>query len=270
MAKSNAVCAKKGHELIKAIQDFSPKHQAWEVFQDFLKLSAISISNTVDWNNAAKREKEYLETIRSYQPDEQTKLTEMLAMLIKELTHELETRGPCDVLGEVFRGLQLHNRYHGQFFTPFHICEFIGEINMTDVLLEQSRGKEYISLCEPCVGSGGMVLGAAAAMHHNKINFQQRLLVTACDIDLKCVHMAYLQLSLYGIPAIIIHGNSLTSEEWSRWYTPMYMIEGWAFKERHTISDISEAVHEKETALADSEQDFCELTEDENGQMRLF
>jgi hypothetical protein len=32
--------------------------------------------------------------------------------------------------------------------------------------------------------------------------------------------MTYIQSLLYGIPAIVIHGNSLTSEEWSRWYSP--------------------------------------------------
>jgi len=32
--------------------------------------------------------------------------------------------------------------------------------------------------------------------------------------------MAYIQLSLYGNPAVIIHGNALTVEEWSHWFTP--------------------------------------------------
>ena len=54
--------------------------------------------------------------------------------------------------------------------------------------------------------------------------------------------MAYLQLSLYGIPAVIIHGNSLTNEEWSRWYTPVYMVEGWPFRER--VDNFLETIHE--------------------------
>lgn len=32
--------------------------------------------------------------------------------------------------------------------------------------------------------------------------------------------MAYIQLCLYQIPAVVIHCNTLTMEEWSRWYTP--------------------------------------------------
>lgn len=41
----------------------------------------------------------------------------------------------------------------------------------------------------------------------------------AQDIDIRRVWMAYIQLSLYGIPAMVIHGNTLTMEEWDRWYT---------------------------------------------------
>jgi hypothetical protein len=36
--------------------------------------------------------------------------------------------------------------------------------------------------------------------------------------------MAYIQLSLYGIPAMVIHGNTLTMEEWDRWYTPCALV----------------------------------------------
>ncbi len=32
--------------------------------------------------------------------------------------------------------------------------------------------------------------------------------------------MTYIQLSLYGIPAVVIHGNTLTQEAWSEWFTP--------------------------------------------------
>lgn len=55
-----------------------------------------------------------------------------------------------------------------------------------------------------------------------------------CDIDIKCVYMAYIQLSLYGIPAVVVHGNSLTVEEWSKWYTPIYLLDGWPLREKET------------------------------------
>ena len=49
---------------------------------------------------------------------------------------------------------------------------------------------------------------------------EKKTLLVAQDIDIRCVWMAYIQLSLYGIPAVVIHGNTLTMETWSQWYTP--------------------------------------------------
>jgi hypothetical protein len=44
--------------------------------------------------------------------------------------------------------------------------------------------------------------------------------------------MAYLQLSLLHIPARITHGNSLSLDEFSHWYTPAHILGGWNFKLR--------------------------------------
>ena len=91
----------------------------------------------------------------------------------------------------------------------------MGQVALADggeagnVASEALHKKGYLSVCEPCVGSGGMVLGFAKAMYNNKMNYCDQMVAYCCDIDIKCVHMAYLQLSLYGIPAVIIHGNSL-------------------------------------------------------------
>jgi hypothetical protein len=56
--------------------------------------------------------------------------------------------------------------------------------------------------------------------------------VTAVDVDEKAAHMAYIQLSLLGVPAIVIHGNTLSLQEWSHWYTPAHIFAGWSMKLR--------------------------------------
>lgn len=279
MAKSSSpVYVKHGAEIIKAIRNLRGYHSTWEVFQDFLAISSISISNCVDWGPQKEREKEYLQIINKYPPEEQSKLAEIFAVLVAELEHASQTDGPYDVLGEVFHGLELHNKYHGQFFTPFHICEMMGRMTVGDETDKVIQEQGYISLCEPCVGAGGMVLGFANAMQKNNLNYQTELCVTACDIDIKCVHMAYLQLSLFGIPATIIHGNSLSMEQWSVWHTPAYMLGLWPLKERRSIKSIAEATNnEKEKTVsldnkniaAAPENDF-EFIVNKNGQISLF
>lgn len=280
MAKSKApIYVKHGAEIIKAIRNLIGSHSAWEIFQDFLAISAISISNCVDLGPQKEREEEYLQIIKKYSPKEQSKLAEIFAALIAELEHANRTEGPYDVLGEVFHGLELHNKYHGQFFTPFHICEMMGQMLVGDKTDKSIQEQGYISLCEPCVGAGGMVLGFAKAMQKNNLDYQRELCVTACDIDIKCVHMAYLQLSLFGIPATIIHGNSLSLEQWSVWRTPAYMLGLWPLKEHRNIKSIAESTknNEKEKTVsldnknitAAPENDF-EFIVNKNGQMSLF
>ena len=220
-------------ELVKALRSVSYSHAIYEVFQDWLAVSAIAISNAVDWKQQKQREEVYMEIIQKYTKPEQEKLAEAFALLVLALQHEQDIHGPTDILGQVFHALELHSKYKGQFFTPPQVCEMMGMIALDGENLARTIEKNgYISVCEPCIGSGGMVLGAAKAMANRKLNYQTQMLVTGIDIDIKCVQMAYLQLSLMGIPAVIVHGNSLTNEEWSRWYTPAYILGRWSFKKQ--------------------------------------
>lgn len=220
--------------LERLILRMGSTHSTWKVFEDFLAISAISVSNAVDRGPWDERENEYLSIVSRYSKPELEQYVSMFSELVLAL--EQNSDHPRDVLGEVFHDLELHNHYTGQFFTPQHISEFMGKIAAIDV------GKTideygYCSVLEPASGSGTMVLGFAQAMKEQGYNYQQQFLAQAVDIDIRCVHMTYLQLSLYGIPAVVIHGNSLSMEEWSHWKTPMYLLGGWpihsAFQQRY-------------------------------------
>lgn len=58
----------------------------------------------------------------------------------------------------------------------------------------------------------------------------------AQDIDSRGVHMAYLQLSLLHIPAVVILGNTLLVEERERWHTPAHILGLWQQKLRRSYS----------------------------------
>ena len=125
---------------------------------------------------------------------------------------------PSDILGDIYHELRLNNEWNGQFFTPDHICRMMAE--MVNPVTENADRDGPITINEPTCGSGTMVIGAVWAMKRKNFDFQRNSFFVAQDIDIRCVWMAYIQLSLYGIPAVVIHGNTLTMEEWSRWYTP--------------------------------------------------
>ena len=208
--------------MLGAIQKLSYSRNTWQVFNDLIEIYATTLSNSVDLENWDEREKQYLDIISRYDKREVDLIVEMFAKLTMEL-EEIDKEGMLDdVLGRLFHALELHNKWKGQFFTPQNVCNMMAEmtVNNCDEII---KDKGYITVGEPACGSGAMVLGVANTLKKRGFNHQKNMVVTATDIDLKCVHMAYIQFSLYGIPAIVIHGNTLTMEEWSRWYTPMYV-----------------------------------------------
>lgn len=213
-------------ELFNFINKLTYSRDVWEVFSDFLEVSAISINNRVDIVNKQEREVQYLKTIGKYSREHQNLFPELFALLVLTLEYELEVGGPTDILGFLFYELELHNKYKGQFFTPQYVCDMMGKMsfNKNDKIALE---KGFITVSEPCCGSGAMILGFAKAVKECGYNYCKELVVTATDIDLKCVYMCYIQLALYGIPAVVIHGNSITNENWSCWYTPIYVLDGW-------------------------------------------
>lgn len=211
--------------LVELIKQASTSRSMWEVFFDFLEMTAISLRNAIEKND--QLEKRYLELINKYDQGTQTLFPRMLAFLVTTMDEEFATNGPTDVLGSIFNELKLYNEYTGQFFTPGSVSRLIGMLTVPEGAVEREM---TITLEEPAVGSGSMVLDFASSLKEKGFNFQQNLLVVARDIDIRCVHMAYIQFTLYHIPAVITHGNTLTGEEWSTWHTPAYILGGWSSK----------------------------------------
>jgi hypothetical protein len=212
--------------LSKLLTGLSPRHDTFTVFSDFVAMTATSISNAVDRTNSAAREAAYMAIIKRYDRKEDL---EVFPRAFAELTLALED-DMSDVLGRVFHELSLQNKWAGQFFTPDHICRLMAGISLTDDLKQTIKDRGFIHASEPCVGSGAMIIALAHAMREAGFNQQQTLHVTAVDVDIRAVHMAYIQLSLLHIPAVIVHGNALTLEEWSHWHTPARVLGGWRFR----------------------------------------
>lgn len=204
------------NELITEIKSLSQSHGLNTVFTTFLEITATSIAAQMDPENAAKREKRYEEIASKMEPETLSSYARMFALLY--LATREHADDPCDILGNIYHELRLNNEWNGQFFTPDHICRLMAQlVNPVDELPDKEGP---ILINEPTCGSGTMIIGAVWAMKRKNFDFQHKSFFVAQDIDIRCVWMAYIQLSLYGIPAVVIHGNTLTMEEWSRWHTP--------------------------------------------------
>jgi type I restriction-modification system DNA methylase subunit len=233
------------NKIIRLIQDIGYKHGTWQVYSDFLELVAIAISNSIDKNQFNTREQIYLQTIKKYSINESMKIAEVFTALVNALEVDI-----YDVLGQVYQELGLGNKWLGQFFTPFQISLLSGKMMLHDIK-EKIKKYGYITVNEPTVGGGSMILGICKAMLEENINYQRHMLVVAQDLDIHSVYMSYIQLSLAGVPAIVIHGNSLLVEERSRWHTPMYVMGGWQIRDLNYILQKDDPLdHRKENKKA--------------------
>lgn len=189
-------------EIINRINKIAGKYSSYEVFTDWIRCCALSMSNAVTgrWMKIwADREKMYMDTVCRYTKDEVHMFSEMLGLLAMALEKDME-----DVLGNIYMMSGMGSKVSGQFFTPFHLSELVTACSVCDA---DEDGKYRIN--EPSCGGGGMVIAAAKVLKARGIDYQKKMDVVAQDLDWKGVYMCYLQLGLLGIPAVCVQGDTL-------------------------------------------------------------
>lgn len=82
-----------------------------------------------------------------------------------------------------------------------------------------------------------MLLSFAKALQKKEINYQKDLLIEGTDIADVCVYMTYIQLSLYGIPAVVYCGDSLTQKMQFKMETPLFFLQYWKFRKFYMKSN---------------------------------
>jgi len=116
----------------------------------------------------------------------------------------INTEPYTDILGEIY--MELGSRYSrsgmGQFFTPGHICKLMSSLIIDK---EPITNKDFIEICEPCVGAGAMLLAALSIYKEEKIFPLNKIAITCNDLDFSCCKMATSQI----MANLLIHGDSL-------------------------------------------------------------
>lgn len=188
-------------DIIRSIEKIAGKYSAYEVFTDWIRCCALSISNSCQLiHNQVwmEREQMYKDTMLKYTLEERKKFSEMFNMLAETLEDDI-----TDVLGQIYMEAGMGSKAAGQFFTPFHLSELCAALS---VKLDED-GK--CNMNEPSCGGGGMIIATAAVLKQKGINYQRVMNVVAQDLDWKGVYMCYLQLSLLGIKAVCVQGDTL-------------------------------------------------------------
>lgn len=196
-------------QIIRTINEMAGKYSSYQIFSDWIQCLAISIANSVRlyhdkiWQD---RERLYLDTMNKYTEEEHEKFAYLTACLVDTLED-----GPDDVLGKVYMEAGMGSKEAGQFFTPFHLSELTAMIGMKNgCIREYEEGNiRKITINEPSCGGGAMILATARILQKEGINYQKAMEVVAQDLDWKGVYMCYVQLSLLGISAICVQGDTL-------------------------------------------------------------
>ena len=126
------------------------------------------------------------------------------ARLLNIYTEAVEDNPFQDVLGDTFMRLDIKSVQAGQYFTPFCICEMMARMQFDKADFERTvQDKGCVTVCDPAVGSGAMLL-AFAKVVHAELGRQglARLRLYGTDIDQRCVLMCRIQLRMNGLDAV--------------------------------------------------------------------
>lgn len=218
-----------GNELISEIQKLGQSQGLNTVFSTFLEISAVCLDAQFNPEHREQQKARYAAMTANMTPEELSVYAKMLALLYLEIRKCRDE--PRDILGSVYHSLNLNNEWNGQFFTPDYLCRMMAELTGF-VSEEDLKKKGYATIQDPACGSGAIFLAYVYARKQRGMDFQTTHLFVGRDNDIRCVWMAYIQLCLYEIPAVVIHGDSITMEEWSTWQTPYAHLPILAAQER--------------------------------------
>ena len=212
----------------------SDRYGRWEVWADFITMSARSLC----LSNREEHEAEYASIVKKYRPDEVQKFAEMFALVVEAL----ERNPNQDFLGDLFMRFDLGSTWKGQFFTPYHICQCMAALTAGN-LKGQLEQQLWISVNDPAVGAGALLIAFAQECICQKINYQTSVLFVGQDVDRTAAMMSFVQLSLLGCPGYVIVGDSLlnpavgpsvlipiSQKGQEIWYTPMYFTDTWQLR----------------------------------------
>lgn len=265
--------------LVKLFDGLCNSHPRWEVWSDFIVMTAIAISNAVDLSQRDEREQSFLAIEKKYKESEQ----ETFAKMFAEIVLGMEQDPDQDFLGELYMNLNLGNNRAGQFFTPYSVCKMMAMMNADHaVCMVEENG--WTNVNDPTCGAGALLVAFANMCRDKKIDYHTRVLFTAQDLEYVTGCMCYIQLSLLGCPGYVVIANTLThpatsvddrglipSPGQTVWYTPLYFHEVWDWRRRFwLLGQMGKISPKKKQAEMTQPTASALFSESETGQLTLF
>lgn len=212
-------------ELRKMVESCARTRRIGQVWDDWIHMCAIALRRG-QLDGAEQREADYLRIAGRYTDAQVQTMAEALGQLVSDMDAEVD-----DHLGKLFMELEISSDPQGQFFTPLPVARMMADVSMPDIMKAvEERGHATVDDC--ACGSGVMLLAAFQQARAAGLNPQTQLWFHGTDKDPTCARMAFIQLSLIGAPAVIVHGDTLSLDEWDVMPTLWHIAGGWGWRLR--------------------------------------
>lgn len=206
--KSTWFSKRSHYDFARCLQDADYSLHSWDLLHEWLTAASLSLKQGcrvmvgLDPDPAIE-ERVIKAQNRVKHPG---KLAECLGILVNGLEEETE-----DFLGSTISELgQNDSKYRGQCFTPYSVCTMMARMTMQDMTPDPNH---RLTLQEPACGGGAMVIASSDVLKERGF-FPWNYYWTCVDIDWRMFACTYIQCSLLGIPATVIHGNTISLEQW--------------------------------------------------------
>lgn len=223
-------------QMAKDLLDALGPRDIDDFMTDCMKLWAMEATALYNLPAYPKIQRKYTTLYYKREQDERVLMISLSQSLLSAIRYEITAETYSDVLGSMYEKIDLVEKGWGQYFTPEDISDFLAALcffNGKDVkMVIEETG--FASFYDGCVGSGRMFYSVIKYLNTLGVDFKDKTVMFGTDTDIRCVYMAFIQLSLYGVPAVINHGNTITEEVHSTWRTPRYVLGGWDYKMKNT------------------------------------
>ena len=212
--------------ILKELKKIGMAHSFYDVIDDWFAVMALSLVQAVSVKDDVwkKREQKYLDIVAKYSREEIQIFANCFDMLVTLMEQDVDAGVFKDWLGEIYMESETFTKKFGQYFTPYSVGKALAMFAISNEGISKDSAKP-ISLNDCCVGSGCLVIAYCEVLHNLGINYQKMLYVEVNDIDTRCFHMAYVQLSLLGVSGKIQLKNTKTQEQRDEWKTPFLVMK---------------------------------------------
>lgn len=166
---------------------------SWNVFQDWIALTWAFLNSNND--------PELFKTLGDRFSFEGGKLCSEYLFTYLEL---VELFPFTDILGSLYMEIEANCKYAGQYFTPMAVCRCMADMQVGtgEHFRQTAQENGFVSVCDPAVGSGAMLLAFANSVNNIDPMLLTKLRLYGIDLDPVCCNMCKIQLRANGLDTL--------------------------------------------------------------------